>query len=426
MGGASAPPILLLGQSGPSKHFLFTFLFSLALSPEICGKITVVRRPRPTSKYSKRYIHADSTRLPSGLSMLGEFGRVRRCRQRRRVCVPTSRSQHRRGSLSGLGLQQPIPLTQPSTPSGPAPAQARCWPCRTEVSSICWAPAAADLNPSILPLPPSAASTVSPGPHAPSPLHRMENICSLPRLLTCPTAGNTFYRNHFALIHPGHQHMTRVVLPIRSRSRRPASCKCLPSARTSKTAWILGNSAFGSSVIAMNMGTRAAIRPTRSRLPFGGATSIHARRRGLLYVTEVNRIYEINPATSRWRPLPAFGEIPDCRDAGHPALRSRTGLGSAYVVNSTTQARGRSVSLIKLNLVSHACRDHGLSFNSGVTRPACLMTFSPVSSTRVLAFSSANTTLWDVTPSPFSANPSTSFRRNLLVFQRFERGVFHE
>ena len=167
----------------------------------------------------------------------------------------------------------------------------------------------------------------------------------------------------------------------------------------SSTAWILGNSAFGSSVIAMNMGTRAQI-GTAFSLPFGGATSISLSPLGLLYVTEVNRIYEINPATLT---VTSNGEIPIVATPG--TLRYTPDGTTAYVVNSTPGLGG--VSLLKLNLSTHAVATWPI-FNSGITPPTFDDVF-PVSSSRVLAFSSANTTLWDVTPSPLSAAPSTSF-----------------
>ena len=168
----------------------------------------------------------------------------------------------------------------------------------------------------------------------------------------------------------------------------------------SKTAWILGNTVTGSAVTAVNLATRAATGPAFN-LPFGGATSITLSPLGLIYVTEQQRIYEVNPATMN---LTVNGEIQVNVTTPGPLRYTPDGT-TAYLVNGTPQFGNTSI--LKLNLATHGYSTWPL-LNSGITPPV-FDDVIPISNSRVIAISSVNTTLWDVTPSPLSAAPSTAF-----------------
>ena len=161
----------------------------------------------------------------------------------------------------------------------------------------------------------------------------------------------------------------------------------------SQKAFVLTNSGVGSRVTAFNLSTRQQI---GQLVLTGGATSIGISPLGLLYVTAVNIITEINPATFTVTPT---GSIQLFFSPGR--LRFSTDGVTAYAPNLVPASGG---SLLQLNLASHATQSWPPN-NSGVTPPL----FDDVliaGASRIFATSSQTQTLFDVTPSPLSATPS--------------------
>jgi uncharacterized protein (TIGR03437 family) len=165
--------------------------------------------------------------------------------------------------------------------------------------------------------------------------------------------------------------------------------------RNSKTAYVLTNSAFGSQVIAVNLSTRArdvTVGGAQGKydLPFGGATSILLSPLGLLYVAEVNRVYEVDPTTLTQTPN---GEIDIVATPG-PLHATPDGT-TIYFVNTTPETGGQSI--LKLTVTGHNI----------TTWPPFTGTTPPhfddayiAGNARVFAYSSQTTTLWDITTSP--------------------------
>jgi uncharacterized protein (TIGR03437 family) len=214
--------------------------------------------------------------------------------------------------------------------------------------------------------------------------------------LTCPSANNAGTTSSLYVLDTSND----TILP--NTITLTGVVQAFAVSQDSKTAWILGNTTFGnlSSIIAMNMTNRTEI-GIPYNLPFGGATSLTLSPMGLLYCTLGNRIYEIDPGTLQ---VTSTGEIP-INALGPGPLRYTPDGQSAYLVNSSPQLGG--VSILKINLVTHAVATWPL-FNSGVTPPVFDDVY-PVSNGEIFAFSSLNTTLWDITASPLSAAPSTVF-----------------
>ncbi len=169
--------------------------------------------------------------------------------------------------------------------------------------------------------------------------------------------------------------------------------------RNSKTAYVLSNSAFGSSVYAVNLSTRArdttvgaASSPGVYPVPFGGATSIALSPLGMLYVAEVNRLYEVDSTTLTQT---ANGEIDIVATPG-PLHFTPDGT-TIYFVNSTPETGGQSI--LKLTISGHNLSTWP-PFNG--TPPPHFDDVYVASKDRIFAFSSQTTTLWDITPSPLS------------------------
>lgn len=170
--------------------------------------------------------------------------------------------------------------------------------------------------------------------------------------------------------------------------------KSIVISRDSRTGWVLMNNAFGSSIITFDVPSRTRIGSVTG-LPFGGATAMVMSPMNLLYVSAVNYVYEIDPATVT---ITVGGGIQLNFTPG--PLRFTADGTTAYAVN--LGALGGS--LLKLSLPSHVASTWP-PFSTTVTPPV----FSDVyvaSSTRVFAFQPAAQTLWDVTTAPLGATTS--------------------
>jgi uncharacterized protein (TIGR03437 family) len=171
--------------------------------------------------------------------------------------------------------------------------------------------------------------------------------------------------------------------------------------RDSKTAWILTNSAFGSSIVSVNLINRQRLYSDAYSLPFGGATSITLSPLGFLYVAEVNRVYEVDPVTLNQSangttciglPRPCV-EIQLVATPG-PLHFTPDGT-TAYFVNLTPSTGGQSI--LKLTIAGHNISTWP-PFTG--TSPPLFDDCFVAGNGRVFAYSSSTTTLWDITPSP--------------------------
>jgi uncharacterized protein (TIGR03437 family) len=165
--------------------------------------------------------------------------------------------------------------------------------------------------------------------------------------------------------------------------------------RDSNRAWVLANAAFGSVVSTIDLTTRQRV--GNQLFLSGGATGITLSPQGRLYVTAVNRIYEIN-ADAIDLALTTNGEVQTAGTLG--PLKFTPDGATAYCVNATPSVGG---SILKFTVASKTVTSWP-PFSGG---------FSPLFSdvliagnNRVFAYSAATTSLWDVTPTPFGASLS--------------------
>lgn len=170
--------------------------------------------------------------------------------------------------------------------------------------------------------------------------------------------------------------------------------------RDSKTAWVLTSSAFGSQIVTVGLTSQTRLYQPYS-MPFGGALSLSLSPLGLLYVAEINRIYEIDPATlgQAQNGANCLGLTSPCLEiqiTATPGNLHFTPDGSTlFFVNSTPNTGGQSI--FKITLSGHSVTSWPpFTGNPPPVYDDCYV----VSNTRVFAFSSASTTLWDITPSP--------------------------
>lgn len=160
--------------------------------------------------------------------------------------------------------------------------------------------------------------------------------------------------------------------------------------RDSKTAYVLSNSAFGSSLYGVNLTNRTPAFSLPYNVPFGGATSVALSPLGLLYVAEINRLYEVDPTTLTQT---ANGEIDLVATPGN--LHFTPDGQYVFFVNLTPNTGGQSI--IKVALSGHSVTTWPpFTGNPPPAYSDCYV----ISNTRVLAFSPSTTTLWDITPSP--------------------------
>src|SRR5215471_2034286 len=175
----------------------------------------------------------------------------------------------------------------------------------------------------------------------------------------------------------------------------------------SKYAYVLTDSVLGSAVSQVNTSTRTRVGAPLN-LPFGcGADtagrsycSITMSPLQLAYVTNGGYIYEIDPVAMTVTPN---GQISTNISQLGP-LRFTADGSVAFAVNRTPAQGGRV--MLKFTSSSHSFTEW-YPFNSGFLPPVFLDIF-PASPTRVFAVSGPDTTLWDVTSSPFGAVQSTS------------------
>ncbi len=164
--------------------------------------------------------------------------------------------------------------------------------------------------------------------------------------------------------------------------------------RDSQTAWVLTNSGIGARLTAINISTR---QQTGQLVLSGGATSVTLSPQNLLYVTAVNLIDEINPATLA---LTVNGQT---QLFFTPYQLHFTPDGTAaYCVNLVPTSGG---SILKFTVASHGAITWP-SFQAGVTAP----TFDDVivaGNSRILATDSAIQQLADIDPNTLVATPST-------------------
>jgi uncharacterized protein (TIGR03437 family) len=131
----------------------------------------------------------------------------------------------------------------------------------------------------------------------------------------------------------------------------------------------------------------------------GDATSISISPLGLIYVTSSNRIFVIDPTKLE---VTANGTL-ELFDFEPYALRFSPDGTTAYAVNRIASQAGES--MLQLNLNSNAWAYWPARGTTGAPQ------FDDVfvaSNSRLFAYSSALTTLFDVTASPFAATQSTS------------------
>ncbi len=176
-------------------------------------------------------------------------------------------------------------------------------------------------------------------------------------------------------------------------------CNGIAVSRDGKRAFVLANSSFGSSLNAYDLTTRPPRRVGNPlNLPFGGSRSIVMSPQGLLYVTAVNRVFEIDPNTLT---ITTGGEIPVLATPG--PLRITPDGTTGYLANFEPAIGGAS--LLQINL----------SKRTVATWPP----FNPLNSAplfddvqiagngRIFAFTSQFTTLFEIVPTPFGAAEST-------------------
>jgi uncharacterized protein (TIGR03437 family) len=164
--------------------------------------------------------------------------------------------------------------------------------------------------------------------------------------------------------------------------------------RDSQTAWVLTNSGIGARLTAINIATR---QQTGQLVLSGGATSVTLSPQNLLYVTAVNLIDEINPATLA---LTVNGQT---QLFFTPYQLHFTPDGTAaYCVNLVPTSGG---SILKYTVASHGAVTWP-SFQAGVNPP----TFDDVivaGNSRIFATDSAIQQLADIDPVTLIATPST-------------------
>lgn len=143
-------------------------------------------------------------------------------------------------------------------------------------------------------------------------------------------------------------------------------------------------------------------------IPFGGPLcSMTISPKQLIYVSNGYAVYEINPATMAI----TSGGVIETNTSSVGPLRFTPDGSYAYAVNLTPAIADRS--LLQITLSSHAISE--LNFANVLSQgPPVFTDVLPVSATRVFAYTNSSTgqpnpsTIYDVTPTPFNAYPSTS------------------
>jgi uncharacterized protein (TIGR03437 family) len=139
---------------------------------------------------------------------------------------------------------------------------------------------------------------------------------------------------------------------------------------------------------------------------YGSATSISMSPKQLLYTTSGSYIQEIDPVALAFTTnslITAAGQYPG-------PLRFVADGSTAYAAGQIGNSAGRA--LLQINLANHAVNELNY-FGSGSLQPIFADVF-PVSASRVFAITTSDpqpypNTLYDITPSPLSAQPDTAF-----------------
>lgn len=165
----------------------------------------------------------------------------------------------------------------------------------------------------------------------------------------------------------------------------------------STTAYVLTNSSFGSQLNTYNLSTktRGASVPGLT----GDATSVQISPLGMIYVTAANRIFVIDPKTLQ---VTANGTLA-LFDFEPFALRFTPDGTTAYAANRIPSLAGES--MMQLNLSTNAWSYWPPRGSSG--SPSFDDVFV-ASNNRVFAYSSALSTVYDVTTNPFGAVETVS------------------
>jgi uncharacterized protein (TIGR03437 family) len=175
----------------------------------------------------------------------------------------------------------------------------------------------------------------------------------------------------------------------------------------SSYAYLLTNSSFISSIVRVSTSSRAQV-GTPLNLPFGcGANAagvyqcyLSMSPRQLLYVSNGAYIFEVDPVAMA---LTSTGQITTNTQTLGP-LRFTPDGSAAYAVSLTPAVGGRSLLQVKFPGATISELNYA---NSGITPPTFTDVY-PASASRVFAVTGPDTTLWDVTPAPFGAQPATS------------------
>lgn len=187
----------------------------------------------------------------------------------------------------------------------------------------------------------------------------------------------------------------------------------------SKTAYMLTNGPFNSTVTAIDVGTRT--QSAQVVLPAGAAVSISISPIGLVYVAVQNEVFEITPnAASGSQCDNTFEEVPPLcvTPTGQiknilavPGPMHFTPAGDyLYLVNTNLAVGGRSV--FQINLLNKTVA----SWPPPASGNAPLFTDVYVAGeNEVFAVSAADTKLWDITTAPLGAQQSSILATALPV-----------
>ena len=166
------------------------------------------------------------------------------------------------------------------------------------------------------------------------------------------------------------------------------------TSRDSTRAYVLTNTAFGSILSTYDISSRSRV-GNQLNLS-GGAAGVTLSPLGRLYVTAINRIYEIT-STGITLALTQNGEISTAGTLG-PLKFTPDGL-SAYVVNSTPSIGG---SLLKFTTATRGLA----SWPPFPQTPPLFSDIYIAGNDRIFAYSPQTSTLYDVVPAPFGAAES--------------------
>lgn len=165
--------------------------------------------------------------------------------------------------------------------------------------------------------------------------------------------------------------------------------------RDSKYAYVLSNSPGASYVNQINLVTKASVGSPLQLT--GDATSISLSPLNLLYVTAVNRVFEIDPVLLQ---VTTGGTMTPNGTPG--PLRYTPDGTTAYCVNQTSNVSGGA--LFQFTLATHF---YTFWPSANPTPPTPLDDVLVAGNGRVFAVSYSTTTLFDVTPSPLGLSLSS-------------------